>query len=87
MLRIQKTANGEVVLTVSGRLSSENLSEVETLLRSERNGRRTILDLRDLTLADRDAVRFLARCETDSIELRNCPAFVREWITRERGSG
>jgi len=43
------------------------------------------LDLKDLTLVDREAVRFLERCETDSIKLKNCPAYIREWITRERG--
>jgi len=38
------------------------------------------LDLREVKLADRDAVRFLARCEADGIQLKNCPPYVREWI-------
>jgi len=42
------------------------------------------LDLRDLTLVDQDAVSFLKRCEADNITLKNCPAYIREWITRER---
>ena len=84
MLRIGRSANGEVVFTLSGRVAAENLAELEALLGSEAKGRRIVLDLKDLTLVDRDAVRFLARCEADSIKLKNCPAYVCEWIARER---
>ena len=84
MLKIQKTANGEVILRLSGRMDSENVGELEALLRSEGEGRSVVLDLKDLTLVDRGAVRFLARCEADSIKIKNCPAYIREWITRER---
>jgi hypothetical protein len=42
-----------------------------------------ILDLRDVRLADRDAVRFLRGCEADGMKLENCPAYVREWMDRE----
>ena len=88
MLKITRAANGEVVLTLSGRMDAENVIELESLFKSEAEGRRIVLDLKDLTLVDREAVRFLERCETDSIKLKNCPAYIREWITRERsGSG
>ena len=33
---------------------------------------------------DQDAVSSLMRCEADNIQLKNCPAHIREWITRER---
>jgi anti-anti-sigma regulatory factor len=85
MLKITRAANGEVVFTVSGRMDAENLRELKTLLSSEPNGRRITLDLKDLTLVDQDAVRFLERCEIDNMQLKNCPAYIREWITRERG--
>jgi len=84
MLRIQRSANGEVVLTLIGRMNGENVAELKTLFRSEAEGRRIVLDLKDLTLVDRDAVRFLGRCEADSIQLTNCPPYIREWILRER---
>jgi len=42
-----------------------------------------ILDLRDVRLADRDAVRFLRGCEANGMKLENCPAYVREWIDTE----
>jgi anti-anti-sigma regulatory factor len=84
MLKIQRSANGEVVLTLIGRMDAENVAELETAFASESKDRQIVLDLKDLTLVDRDAVRFLERCEADSIELKNCPAYIREWIRRER---
>ena len=50
----------------------------------ERDYRHIILDLRDVRLADRDAVRFLRGCEADGMKLENCPAYVREWMDREK---
>ena len=84
MLKITRAANGEVVIRLSGRMDAENLVELETLMTSEADGRRIVLDLRDLTLVDQDAVSFLKRCEADNIALKNCPAYIRKWITRER---
>jgi anti-anti-sigma regulatory factor len=84
MLKIQRAANGQVVFTVSGRMDAENVGELKALFASEAKGRHIVLDLKDLTLVDRDAVRFLEHCEADSIKLKNCPAYIREWITRER---
>jgi hypothetical protein len=84
MLKIQRKANGEVVFTLSGRMDEENVAELKALFGSEVKGRRIVLDLKDLTLVDRDAVSFLKCCEADSIKLKNCPAYIREWITRER---
>jgi hypothetical protein len=84
MLRIQRSANGEVVFTLSGRMDEEGIAELAALLRSEVNGTRIVLDLKDLTLVGRDAIRFLERCEEDGITLKNCAGYVREWITRQR---
>jgi anti-anti-sigma regulatory factor len=86
MLKIQRVANGEVVLRLSGRINAGNVAELTTLIGSETNGRPIVLDLKDLTLVDREAVKFLERCEADSIKFRNCPAYVREWILRERNA-
>jgi anti-anti-sigma regulatory factor len=85
MLKITRAANTEVVFTVSGRLDAENLAELKTLFEAEAGGRRITLDLKELTLVDQDAITFLERCEADNIQLKNCPAYIREWITRERG--
>lgn len=86
MLRIQRTANGEVVFKLSGRLDAENLAELKAQFGSEAKGLRIVLDLKDLTLVDRGAVDFLERCESDGVRLMNCPPYVREWIARERAA-
>jgi len=84
VLKITRAENGEVVIKLSGQMDAEDLTELETLIASEADGRRVVLVLRDLTLVDHDAVSFLRRCEADSITLKNCPAYIREWITRDR---
>jgi anti-anti-sigma regulatory factor len=84
MLRIQREANGQVVLRISGRLDGENLNELKQLIQSEEVGRPIVLELRDLTLVDQEAVRFLEQCDSNSIELQNCAPYIREWIERRR---
>jgi anti-anti-sigma regulatory factor len=84
MLRITRAQNATVVFRVSGRLNSENLSEFKKLISAEAKGQSLTFDLSELTLVDEEAVRFLDTCEANGIELTNCPAYVREWITRER---
>jgi anti-anti-sigma regulatory factor len=83
MLKITRTANGEVVFKLCGRMEAEDVGELEKLCSAEGSGRRVVLDLKDLTLVDQEAVSFLSRAEADSILLRNCPAYIREWITGE----
>jgi hypothetical protein len=46
----------------------------------DRDYRNIILDLRDMRLADRDAVRVLRGREADGMKLENCLEHVREWI-------
>ena len=84
MLKIERTANGDVVFKLSGRMAAENVSELQTLISAEANGRRVVLDLKDLRLVDQEVVSFLRRCEADSIELKNCAAYIRKWILGER---
>jgi anti-anti-sigma regulatory factor len=84
MLRITKSANGEVVFKLSGRIETENMAELEVLLSAEASGRRVVLDLSDLTLVDQEVVSFLRHSEADGIELKNCPAYVREWMKQEK---
>ena len=83
MLKIQRTANGDVVFTVTGRLEADNVSELSALLAAEQGGRTRVLDLKDLVFADGDSVRFLKVCEAESIVLRNCPPYIRAWMARE----
>lgn len=85
MLRIQRSSNGRVVFSLSGRIEIDDIAELQRLFSLEAVGQVIALDLRDVTLVDREAVKFLARCEVERIELENCPAYIREWIDAERG--
>jgi hypothetical protein len=72
---------------LSGQIEEEDIAELEALIRSEAKGRHIVLDLKDLTLVGQDAIAFLDRCETSGITLKNCPGYIREWITRQRAEG
>jgi hypothetical protein len=85
MLRIQRSSNDRVVFSLSGRIESDDVAELQRIFSLEAVGQDIALDLRDVTLVDREAVKFLARCEVERIELGNCPAYIREWIDAERG--
>ena len=71
-----------MVFTLSGRMSAEEVAELKALFVTDY--RSIVLDLQDVRLADRDAVKFLRDCETDGMKLENCPAYVREWMEREK---
>ena len=73
-----------VVFTLTGRIQADQVSELQTLVHSELPDHNLVLDLTEVKLVDRDAVRFLAQMEAQGARLRNCSAFIREWISRER---
>jgi len=75
-------AQERVVLRISGQLVAEHVDTLRTLL--EQEGRAVAIDLKDVLLADLEAVKLLALSEANSTELRNCPPYIREWVTRER---
>jgi hypothetical protein len=52
---------------------------------AQEKGGRVAIDLTEVLLADREAVRLLAVSESNGFELRNCSAYIREWVARERG--
>ena len=82
-LRIQRSdEDSRVVLTLIGRIQGDQVPELEALLRSGTD--HNVVDLKEIKLADRDAVRFLAQSEAEGTKLRNCPTFIREWISQER---
>jgi hypothetical protein len=82
--RIDRVVSGEdlVVFRVSGRITAQELGMLQDLLRQESGA--VAIDLKDVLLVDREAVKLLASTEFNGLELRNCPAYIREWITRER---
>jgi pimeloyl-ACP methyl ester carboxylesterase len=47
----------------------------------------TWVDLEEVSIVDVESVRFLNSCELGGIELRQCPQYVREWMSREANTG
>jgi anti-anti-sigma regulatory factor len=85
MLKIQRTVDGQrVVFTLSGRIEAEQVAKLQRLLALEAAGVSLVLDLHEVELVDREAVRFLAQCEAEGTTLVHCPAYIRKWIERER---
>ena len=81
MLRTRRKEDGRFLFTLSGRIEAiEDIEQLQRLLSVESGGRQLILDLKDVTLVNRDAVQFLCQCEADGIKLENCPLHVRRWI-------
>jgi anti-anti-sigma regulatory factor len=84
MLKIHRTSGRPVVFTISGRLDADNVNELCQLVDAEPAGCVLVLDLMDLILADRNAVRVLRQYEaSERVVLRNCPAYVRTWMEGE----
>jgi anti-anti-sigma regulatory factor len=87
MLKIQRSANGRVVFRLSGRIEAEDIKQLQQLFNSEAPGKELVLNLKDVTLVNQDAITFLARSEADGIKLENCPPYIRQWIEQARGHG
>jgi hypothetical protein len=86
MWSLKRLTEGEcVVLRLSGRIEGEHLVELNQLLASESGVRQIILDLEEVKLVDQDSVTFLADCQAEGVRLRKCPAYILEWIAREKG--
>src|SRR6185295_3159251 len=81
------TPGGFVVFRVSGRIDCAYVELLQELIENEKTKDKLTLDLTEVTVMGLEAVRALALAEAHGIELRNCPGYVREWISRERERG
>jgi hypothetical protein len=71
-----------IALSISGKISGQHVDTLRNVLRQEDGA--VAIDLKNVSLVDREAVQLLALTEDSGIELRNCPRYIREWVTRER---
>lgn len=84
VLKIDRSAEGKyVVLRLSGRMQSEHVEQLQAEMEGVAG---VVLDLEDVKLVDRDAVRFLGVCEAHGTELRHCSPYIREWIAKEKNT-
>jgi len=82
------TPDGFVVLRVSGRIDRASVEVLQELTANEETAKGSLaLDLTQVTVVSLEAVRALTVAEANGIELRNCPAYVREWISQVRKCG
>jgi len=83
MFKIEKDCDHCVTrLRLSGRIQSELIASIRSEMYDAYTSK--ILDLGEVTLVDLGVVRFLITCEDEGVELVQCPAYVREWMLRER---
>jgi len=84
-LKIERSVQQEsTVFVLSGRLEAEHIEDLQRLFELRNGAPAVVLDLREVRLADRGAVKFLARCEAGGVRLENCPAYIRVWMRKEK---
>jgi anti-anti-sigma regulatory factor len=85
-LRIEATPGHQrTIVKLIGRIQTEHLSELRAQL--DAIGGSIVLNLGDLSLVNLEVVRFLSTCESEGIQLLNCPTYIRKWIDREKVTG
>jgi hypothetical protein len=82
--RIDQVVGGDdiVALCISGRITKQDVDTLRNVIEDEASA--VAIDLKNVDLVDREAVKFLAQRELNGTVLRNCPPYIREWVTRER---
>ncbi len=84
-LRMEKVSTGRKLgLRLVGRIRADELDSVSSGILAHGA---TWVDLEEVSLVDLESVRFLIACEVAGVELRHCPPYVREWMTREVNNG
>jgi hypothetical protein len=81
--RIDRRLTGQdrAMLYISGRITEECTDTLRALLEQEKGV--VTIDLKGVLIVDREAIKLLGVSESNGVELKNCPAYIREWVTRE----
>jgi anti-anti-sigma regulatory factor len=83
--RIETATRGTVtVVILSGRVDQRAIAELETLFERQADYPNIVLDLQDVSVVDREVVRFFVHCEADGVRLENCASYIRGWMEREK---
>ena len=81
------TSDGFVVLRLSGHINDTYVAMLlESLAREKKTKCQLVIDLTEVTLVSQEAIEALVVAESNGVELRHCPAYVREWVTRAKES-
>jgi hypothetical protein len=83
--RIETAARGRLsIFILSGHIETQAMAELKRLFELHTDCRDIVVDLRDVSMVDREVMRFLMRCESDGVTLENCTPYIREWMKREK---
>jgi hypothetical protein len=83
--RIETAARGRVtVFSLCGRIEKQVIPELKRLFEFQTDYRDIVLDLKEVGIVDREAMRFFMSCEADGVRLENCTPYIREWMEREK---
>jgi hypothetical protein len=83
--RIETATRGRLrIFILSGHIETQAMAELNRLFELQTDCRDILVDLRDVSMVDREVMRFLMRCESDGVTLENCTPYIREWMKREK---
>jgi hypothetical protein len=83
--RIDTAAQGRfTVFILSGRIETPAIAELRRLFECQTDYQDVVLDLKDVSLIDREVMRFFLLCEAVGVKLENCAPYIREWMEREK---
>ena len=83
--RIETAVRGSfTVYILSGRIEAPAIAELRKLFEHQTDWSRIVLNLKDVSVIDREVMRFFAHCEADGVTLENCTPYIREWMEREK---
>ena len=69
---------------LSGRIETPAIAEMKRLFELQPDQCDIVLDLKDVSVVDRDALHFFGGCEADGVKLEKWAAYIREWMEREK---
>ena len=72
-----------ITLLLNGKFDEDAIRDLESSILEARHAHQHVyIDLSEVTLVDRKAVRYLSEQANRNIQLVNCPIYLRGWITQ-----
>ena len=84
-MKIEKSSQeSTTTIRLIGSFESEHLLELKEQFRLAGSDAKLVLDLQEVTLVDREVVRFLVSCKASGATIVNCAQYIRDWMRREQ---
>ena len=76
-------AQRSITLWLNGKFSEDSIPELaQSLLSAKQQHDSVVLDLSEVTLVDRLAVRYFSEQASEEVKLVNCPIYLKRWIAQ-----